>query len=161
MAPHSSTFAWKIPWTEEPGRLQILLPIRLCSNHAICILGRTQLSVQYNLPLISNASLIISSAPNHTPIQPVQFSHSVMSDSLRTHGLQQAKLPCPSPTLGAYSISYPSISDAIHPSHPLSSPYPPAFNLSSSRVFSNESVLHIWWTNIGVSASVLPMNIQD
>ena len=74
MAPHSSTFAWKIPWTEEPGRLQILLPIRLCSNHAICILGRTQLSVQYNLPLISNASLIISSAPNHTPIQPVQFS---------------------------------------------------------------------------------------
>ena len=93
----------------------------------------------------------------------VQFSHSVMSDSLRTHGLQQARLPCPSPTLGAYSISYPSISDAIHPSHPLSSPYPPAFNLSSSRVFSNESVLHIWWTNIGVSASasVLPMNIQD
>ena len=93
----------------------------------------------------------------------VQFSRSVMSDSLWTHGLQQARLPCPSPTLGAYSNSCPSISDVIHPSHPLSSPYPPAFNLSSSRVFSNESVLHIWWTNIGVSASasVLPMNIQD
>ena len=34
---------------------------------------------------------------------------------------------------------------AIQPSHPLSSPSPPAFNLSSIRVFSNESVLHIRW----------------
>ena len=54
--------------------MSILLPIRLCSNHAVCILGRTQLSVQSYLPLISNASLIVSSTPNHTPIQPVQFS---------------------------------------------------------------------------------------
>ena len=37
----------------------------------------------------------------------VQFSHSVMSDSLRPHGLQHAKLPCPSPTPGAYSNSCP------------------------------------------------------
>ena len=38
----------------------------------------------------------------------VQFSHSVVSDSLQPHGLQQARLPCPSPTLGAYSNSCPS-----------------------------------------------------
>ena len=37
------------------------------------------------------------------------------------------------------------VSDAIHPSHPLSSPSPPAFNLSQLRVFSNESVLRIRW----------------
>ena len=37
------------------------------------------------------------------------------------------------------------ISDAIQPSHPLSSPSPPAFNLPSIRVFSNESALHIRW----------------
>ena len=37
------------------------------------------------------------------------------------------------------------ISDAIQPSHPLSSPSPPAFNLSSIRVFSNESALRIRW----------------
>ena len=37
------------------------------------------------------------------------------------------------------------VSDAIQPSHPLSSPSPPAFNFSSIRVFSNESVLHIRW----------------
>ena len=37
-------------------------------------------------------------------------------------------------------------SDAIQPSHPLSFPSPPVFNLSTIRVFSNESVLHIRWT---------------
>ena len=38
----------------------------------------------------------------------VQFSRSVVSNSLRPHGLQHARLPCPSPTLGAYSNSCPS-----------------------------------------------------
>ena len=37
------------------------------------------------------------------------------------------------------------VSDAIQPSHLLSSPYPPAFNLSQHQGFSNESVLHIRW----------------
>ena len=37
------------------------------------------------------------------------------------------------------------VSDAIQPSHPLSSPSPPALNLSSIWVFSNESALHIRW----------------
>ena len=37
----------------------------------------------------------------------VQFSHSVMSDSLQLHGLQHARLACPSPTPGVYSNSYP------------------------------------------------------
>ena len=37
----------------------------------------------------------------------VQFSRSVVSDSLRPHGLQHARLPCPSPTPGAYSNSCP------------------------------------------------------
>ena len=38
----------------------------------------------------------------------VQFSHSVVSDSLRPHGLQHTRLPCPSPTSGVYSNSCPS-----------------------------------------------------
>ena len=37
------------------------------------------------------------------------------------------------------------VGDAIQPSHPLSSSFPPAFYLSQHRVFSNESVLHIRW----------------
>ena len=43
-----------------------------------------------------------------------QFSCSVMSDSLQPHGLKHARLPCPSPTPGAYSNSYPS-SPWCHP----------------------------------------------
>ena len=54
------------------------------------------------------------------------------------------------------------VGDAIQPSHPLSSPFLPAFNLSQHQS-SNESVLFIRWPKIGVSASasVLPKNIQD
>ena len=40
-------------------------------------------------------------------VSSVQFSCSVVSDSLRPHGLQHARLPCPSPTPGAYSNSCP------------------------------------------------------
>ena len=54
------------------------------------------------------------------------------------------------------------VGDAIQTSHPLLSLSPPAFNLSSIRVFSNELVLHIRWPKYWsfTSASVLPMNIQ-
>ena len=51
------------------------------------------------------------------------------------------------------------VSDAIQPSHPLSSPSPPAFNLSSIRVFSNDSVLHIRWPKYwSFSFSISPSN---
>ena len=46
----------------------------------------------------------------------VQFSHSVMSDSLWPHGLQHARLPCLSPTPRAYSNSCP---ESVMPSNPL------------------------------------------
>ena len=46
-----------------------------------------------------------------------QFSRSVVSDSLQPHGLQHARLPCPSPTPGACTNSCPSSHDAIQPSH--------------------------------------------
>ena len=75
----------------------------------------------------------------------VQFSHSVLSNSLRPHGLQHARLPWPSPTPGAYSNSCPSnrVGDAIQPSHPLSSPSPLAFNLAQHQgLFQWVSSLH-------------------
>ena len=51
------------------------------------------------------------------------------------------------------------ISDAIQPSHPLSSPSPPAFNLSQHQVFSNESVFHIRWPKYwSFSFSITPFN---
>ena len=51
------------------------------------------------------------------------------------------------------------VGDAIHPSHPLSSPSRPAFNLSSIRVFSNESVLCLRWPMYwSFSFSISPSN---
>ena len=74
----------------------------------------------------------------------VQFSCSVVSDSLPPHGLQHARLPCPSPTARACSNSclepaqthVHRDSDAIQPSHPLSSPSSPALIFPIIRVFS-------------------------
>ena len=51
------------------------------------------------------------------------------------------------------------VGDAIQTSYPLSSPYPPTFNLSQDRVFSNESVLHIRWPEYwSFSFSINPSN---
>ena len=73
----------------------------------------------------------------------VQFSRSVMSNFLRPHGLQHAKLPCPSPTPELAQTQVRRVGDAIQASHLLSSPSPPAFNLVTT--FSNKSVLCIRW----------------
>ena len=68
-----------------------------------------------------------------------------MSNSLWPHGLQQDRLPCPSPTPGAYSNCVHRVHGAIQPSHPLlSASLPPAI-FPSIRAFSNESALPITW----------------
>ena len=61
----------------------------------------------------------------------VQFSHSVMSDTLWHHGLQHSRPPCPSPAPRVYSNSCP-LSPWWHPSHPLLSPSP-TFSLSQHQ----------------------------
>ena len=64
----------------------------------------------------------------------VQFSHTVVSDSLQPHGLQHTRLPCLSPTPRAYKKTHDHrVSDAIQLSCPLSSPFPPAFNISQHQ----------------------------
>ena len=75
-----------------------------------------------------------------------QFSHSVVSSSLRPHGLQQARLPCPSLTPGVYSKSCP-LSWWCHPTISSSDvPFSSCLQIFPSiRVFSNESILHIRW----------------
>ena len=94
-------------------------------------------------------------------IKESKFSRSVVSDSLRSHGLQHVSLPCPSPIPRAYSN--PCLLSRwwhrlilCHPLLLLLSIFP------SIRVFSSELALHIRCQSIGVSASasVLPMNIQ-
>ena len=65
----------------------------------------------------------------------LQFSRSVMSDSLQPHGLQHARLPCPSTTPELAQTHVHQVSDAIQPSHPLLSLSPPAFSLSQHHIF--------------------------
>ena len=66
-------------------------------------------------------------------ISSVQFSRSVMSDSLRPHESQHARPPCSSPTPRLHSTHVHQVSDAIQPSHPRSSPSPPAPNPSQHK----------------------------
>ena len=90
----------------------------------------------------------------------VQFNRSVMSDSLRPHGLQYARLPCPPPTPGACSNSCPlrqwchtTISSSVTP---FCSSFP---ILPRIRFFSNESVLCIRWPKYwSFSFSISPSN---
>ena len=92
----------------------------------------------------------------------VQFSCSVMTDSLQPHGLQHARSPCPSPTPGIHPNScplswwcHPAISSSVVPfsSCPQSFPASGSFPMSQFSASGGQS--------IGASASVLPMNTQD
>ena len=93
-------------------------------------------------------------------VAPVQFSHSVMSDSLWPHGHQHTRLPCPSPTPGAYSNScplrwwcHPTISSSVGLLFLLPSIFP------QIRVFSNELVLCLRWPkHWSFSFSIIPSN---
>ena len=93
----------------------------------------------------------------------VQFSWSVVSGSLWLHGLQHARLPCPSPTSRAYSNScpsswwcHPTISCSVVPfSHLQSCPASGSFPMSQLFTSGGQSM------GVSASASVLSMNIQD
>ena len=94
----------------------------------------------------------------------VQFSHSVMSDSLWPHGPQHARPPCPSPTPRVYSNScpssrwcHPTISSSVIPfsSHPQSFPASESFLMSQLFTSCGQRI------GVLASASVLPTNIQD
>ena len=93
----------------------------------------------------------------------VQFSCSVVSDSLQPHELQHARPPCPSPTPGVYSNScplswwcHPTISSSVVPFSLLPSfPASESFPMSQFFALGSQSIRASTW------ASVLPMNIQD
>ena len=108
--------------------------------------------------------LFLSDLARYFPILVSQFSRSVVSDSLRPHGLQHARLPCPSPTLGAYSNScpsswscHPTISSSLFTFSSCLQSFPASGSFQMSHFFASGGL------SIGVSAlaSVLPMNIQD
>ena len=94
----------------------------------------------------------------------VQFSRSVVSDSLRPHESQHTRPPCPSPTSGVHPNScplsrwcHPAISSSVVPfsSCPQSFPASRSFQMSQLVTWGGQS------TGVLASASVLPMNTQD
>ena len=92
------------------------------------------------------------------------FSHSVMSDSLPSHALQHARLPCPSPSPGACSNSrplswwcHPTVSTSVIPVSSCLQFFPTSGSfLMSQLVTSGDKSI-----GASASASVLPRNIQD
>ena len=99
-----------------------------------------------------------------TQFSSVQSSRSVVSNSLRPHESQHARLPVHHKLPEFTQTHAHQVGDAIQPSHPLSSPSPPApqslpasgsFPLSQLFTSAGQS------TGVSASASVLPMNTQD
>ena len=94
----------------------------------------------------------------------VQFSRSIVSNSLRPHESQHARPPCPSPTPGVYPNScplswwcHPATSASVVPfsSCPQSFPASGAFQMSQLFASGGQSI------GVSASTSVLPMNTQD
>ena len=99
-----------------------------------------------------------------SPLLCFQFSHSVLSHSLGPHGLQQVRLPCPSPTPKACSNScplswwcHPTISSSAVPFSSCLQSFPASGSFPVSQFFTSGG------QSIGASAlaSVFPMKIQD
>ena len=102
--------------------------------------------------------------PNNNYYYSVQFSRSVVSDSLRPHELQHSRPPCPSPIPGVYSNSrpssqwcHPAISSSVVPfsSCPQSLPASQSFPMSQLFTWGGQS------TGVSALASFLPKNTQD
>ena len=165
--PHSRTPAWKIPWTEKPGRLQSMGLWRDGHDWSDLAVGMQFYYLSVSFPWLFFKFIGLNSGVSsllielHFSTSSVQFSHWVTSDSLQPHGLQQARFPCPSLTPGVYSNSgplswwcHPTISSSVVPFSSRLRSFPGSESFQMSQLFASNS------QSIGVSASasVLPMN---
>ena len=108
--------------------------------------------------------LLISGSRHSIVCCSVQFSRSVMSNSLRPHGLQYARPPCPSPTPRVHPNPcplcpwcHPTISSSVVPfsSCPQSFPASGSFQMSQLFISGGQSI------GVSASTSVPPVNTQD
>ena len=139
-------------------------PVNKCWKELVYCTRLVFLSVDDMLTYWPEPQTMVVHYSSLLSLSSVQFSCSVVSDSLWPHGLQQARLPCPSPTPGACSNSCPSsqwclptISSSVVPFSPRIQSFPASGSLQMSQLYVSGS------QSIGASASesVLPMNIQD
>ena len=132
MATHSSVLAGRIPGMGEPGGLPSM------GSHR----------VGYDWSDLAAAAAAAKS------FSSVQFSRSVMSNSLRPHEQQHARLPCPSPIPWAYSNScplsrwcHPTISYSVVPFSSCPQSFPESGSFQMSQLFTSGG------QSIGISAS--------
>ena len=157
----------KIPWSKKWQPTPIFLPGKSHGQRSLVGYSPGGTKSQTNLRDWTNTHTQTNTSeqtllPNYP--SSVQFSHSVMSDSLRPHESQHSKLPCPSPTPGVYSDScpssqwcHPAISSSVVPfsSCPQSLPASESLPMSQRFAWGGQSI------GASASASVLPMNTQD
>ena len=96
-------------------------------------------------------------------VKSVQFSCSVVSDSLQPHGLQHARLPCPSPTPWVHSNScpssqwyHPTISSSVVPFSSCLQSFPASGSFPMNQFFASGGQI----VGVSASTSVLSMNTQ-
>ena len=132
----SPVLLFSTPWTAAHQA-----PLSTLSQHLLEFLP-----IQSAMPsnhLILRCPFLLSSS--------LLFSHYVVSDSLWPHGLQHARLPCPSVFLGACSKSRP----LSQPSHSLMSPFPPAL------ISPQHQGLFQWVSSSHQVAKVLELQLQS
>ena len=124
----------------------------------------TMLYNPFNVLLNSVCFYLVENFCIYVYQRSVQFSCSVMSDSLWSHGLQHTRLPCPSPTPRAYSNSCAlnqwcrlTISSSAVPFSSCLQSFPAPGSFQTSQFFASGGQN----TGVSASASVLPMNIED
>ena len=136
------------------------------------LLGVVLCPLYYNKILVSISTPLAFPGTEKMGIHPfvniqfssVQFSRSVVSDSLRPHELQHARPPCSSPTPGVHPNPcplswwyHPTISSSVFPfsSCPQSFPASGSFQMNQLFTPGGQSI------GVSASASVLPMNTQE
>ena len=167
MAPHSSTLAWKIPWAEEPGGLPSMGSHRVghdWSNLAAAAAAWKDDNIFTGDLENTEQSYILFHHMLQLFFSSVQFSGSVVSDSLRPHEPQHARPPCPSPTPGLYPNScpwsrwcHPTILFSLVPFSSCPQSFPASGSFQMSQLFASVGQS----TGVSASTSVLPMNTQD
>ena len=117
------------------------------------------MTVNFHMYVIAFTCLFTQLLHKYFRTPAVQFSRSVMSDSLWPHGLQHARLPCPSPTPRAYSHSgalsqwcHPTISSSVIPFSSQLQSFPASGCFQMSQFFASRG------QNIGFNFSISPSN---
>ena len=114
----------------EP-KIELFSHISCCPENGVQILFLgTEADLNYSGPYRNVISMIVSKYG----LVSIQFSCSVMSSCLWPHEPQHTRPRCPSPTPGVYTQTHVHrVGNAIQPSHPLSSPSPPALCFSQHQ----------------------------